>query len=356
MARAPGRQPGVGIGSPGRRCPRDQITPRAPGVFGDLNPVAVERRAPGVVRDGPPQVDAGRTARHGREPGGCAGKVRVRGGKGDIGPRACAGPIDRGDAVVARGIGRQSRVRVGCRIRTPPLHQQAPGPLPVFRDLDSVAGDRRPAVVGRRIPFKVDPRRTNGIGHQIPGRTRHVGSRGRPGGQRGPSRTLPVVRRDPIVTRGRRLQVADRVPRGCRGRGDQQLPARNAIVRDFDSVTRDGGTPIVRGGIPREGDARGRLPGGPQTGRCCRHGGGSGRAYCAGKLTPAPGIDRGHPIVAGRARPETRMGIPGSRAGVRHQDAPARPAIGRGFYNIPGDALAAVRSRLRPEKVDPAGA
>ena len=218
VARSAGRETDIPVAGGG--TVRRQETPGEAAVGGRLDAVARDRRAPGVDRLPPVEVDHRRALGVRRQGAGRPGGSGVRRGgvhHGRPGPEADGVP--RPDPVVpgdARG-----KIRVPER-RQARGRQLAPGAA-AGRHVHPV-GDRAPAGRGRCVPVEVDDRRAVGRRRQVAGYTRC------PGRRRGGVRVRPgpgavgVPRPDPVVAGGARRET--RVPK----RGQARVVASSVQV------------------------------------------------------------------------------------------------------------------------------
>ena len=347
------RGPGVGL----------QIGPGGAGLR-DLDPVAGDRGAAVVVRRDPGEVDLRGCGRGGNQPGGRVGHGRVGGGARDARRAAQADPVDRRDAVVARGGWREAGVRVRGARAAGVGFQVVPGGAPVFRDLDPVTGDIGAAVVGGRLPGEVDLRgavrlRAEVLGHarkgRLGGRPRHVGERPVP---------RDVDRGDAIVPRGRGFEVhVGECPR-CRTRvAADDAPGSALVVGSLDPVAADRGAAGVSGRSPRKVDPRRAVRPGRQPGRCRGFVGMREARRLKRPLAGSHAVDRRHLVpVEGRrlqvdvregGRRRTRVGTdrdPGAVVGASRPHRVAgdpRPAVGGRRLPIEDDARRSRRPRAQ---------
>ena len=309
------------------------------GVPGVLDLVARDTGTPRVHGGLPLQVDPRLTAGLGHELRRRTGLLRVSGVVSHVGGVAVPPPVFRGDPIVpglARGeAGVVVRRGLGAGIRI--LHR--PGLARVVGNLDLVAVDRRAAVIGGRIPRKVDLRLADGGRFQAGRRIGNVEGGGEvdvggvPHAELVDGGDVVVVRRPPGKVRVR----IGRVPRIHR------VGPVVPVERDPDPVPGNRRAAVVVGRSPGEADPRGvelhgheglRPPGGNAVGGCVRH---------VGRTADGVRVDRRDLVVPGG------VGLDGGvvvHAGRRLDAVLPRPAVlaavGGPLDQIPNDLRAAV--------------
>ncbi len=265
---------------------------------GRLDHVARDRRAPGVGRRVPVEVDhrraeGGRRQGAGR-PGGC---VVLRRGVHECRGSRTAG-VHRSDPVAA------GNARLGGRVAVLPYAgDRCPDQAPTAatrEHVDLVACDCAPAVRGRCVPVEVDDRRASGRRTQVLGFTREPGPRR--GGVRerlGPVGAVGVHRPDPVVAGDAHRETRVRILVLGRARSRQPRPRDADIRRHVHLITGD--RVHAGGGRWAPGEVDGGRPGGgrrqctrcPRAPRCC-----GARDHV--RVCPRPfGVDRGDAIVLG---------------------------------------------------------
>ena len=310
-----------------------------------------------VVRRDPGEVDLRGCGRGGNQPGGRVGHGRVGGGARDARRAAQADPVDRRDAVVARG----GRLEAGVRVRGARAarvgRQVLPGGAPVVRDLDTVTGDLRAAIVGGWLPGEVDLRgavrlRGEVLGHARKGR---LGGRLRDVGERPVARD--VDRGDAVVPRGRGFEVHVGECRRRRvGVAADDAPGPALVAGGLDPVAADRGAAGVSGRSPRQVDPRRADRPGRQPGRCRGNVGMREGRRLERPLAGSHAVDCRHLVsvegcrlevdVREGGRPRTRVGTDRDPVAVVGAEPPDRVA---------GDPGPAVAGRRLPGEGDARG-
>ena len=332
--------------------------PGAASVVGGLDPVAEDRSAAGVAGRAPRQVDPRGADRPGCQVDRRGGHIGVRGRAHLERPLAGVHGVDRRHLVTIGRGRREAGVRESGRRRTRVALDRDPRAVVGASRPDRVAGDRRPAVAGRRLPGDGDAARSGrprAQGLYLAGPRGVGGSFDRWGRKR--PRPLGVDRGHAVVAGRAGGETAVQVGRGrAAGVGHDLGPTRDAVGGHFNQVAADR-APAVRGRA-RPGEAE--LVASPQTARnrpeargCARSGDIGGCADDARPRAPAHPVDRRDAVMAGGAGIEA--GVPvvgGSRIRVGLERRPAAVS-GRGHLNaVAGDRGCADGRRRRPVQID----
>ena len=248
----------------------------------------------------------------------------------------------------------QPRVAVRRRSGAGVGDEFRPFVAPVARLLNQVSAHLGPAFVVRRAPLQIDLRRS--IRHRLePGRRIGHGCVGRGAGD---IRARPLAnlvdRRDAVVHRRGRIQprVAVRRRSGA-GVGDELLPNVASVARLLDPVAAHRGPAVVVRRAPLQIDLRRsifhRLEPGRRIGhRCVGRGAGDIR-----RSARTGRIERRHPIVSGRRRRQSGVGVRGHIRSDVCLHRPRYSSVGGDVHPVSADVVASVVGGGRPREVDP---
>ena len=356
VAGVAGGQADVGVGGGDGERVAHMADPALAAVHGDLDAVAGDVGPAVAGRRGPVQVNGVPAAAGGAEvPRGFRNGGRLGGGEGDAGGVGGAGPVDGGDAVVAGVALGEAAMEVGGGGGDGVGDEVGPVRACILGDLDAVAGDRGPAVAGRRGPVEPDGFPAAGGGGQGRRGVRGRERLGRVGGGVGVTGGANQIDGGDAVVAGVALGEAAMEIGGGGGGGDEFGPRSGAAVgRDLDAVAGDRGPAVAGRRGPVEPDGVRAAGGGGQGSRGARFRVG-GREGGIGGGGGAGGVDGGDAVVAGGAgvEPGVRVGR-GRGPGILRHGSPGGVAVGGPLDLVAADVGPAIAGRRAP--VEPDGA